>query len=148
ETIVERHESLRTHFAELNGEAVQIIASSVHIPLNLVDLSGMDDAAQQHAVNAAMHHEWDTPFDLSRGPVLRFQLLRLAAHQHVLLTTFHHIVSDGWSVGVFNREIVALYEAFRAGRPNPLPPLTVQYADFALWQRGWLDKSAIDRDLA
>jgi len=148
DTIVERHESLRTRFAELDGEAVQIIEPIARIPLDVDDLSGLDDEARRHAVDAAMRREWDEPFDLEHGPVLRAKLLKLAEREHVLLTTFHHIVSDGWSVGVFNGEIVALYEAFHEGQPNPLPPLSVQYADFALWQRSWLDKAAIDRDLA
>src|SRR5262245_31643197 len=108
----------------------------------------MDPGAQQHAVSAAMRREWEEPFDLHHGPVLRLKLLKLAEQEHVLLTTFHHIVSDGWSVGVFNRELIALYEAFHQGRPNPLPPLPVQYADFTLWQRAWLDKAVMDRGLA
>jgi hypothetical protein len=80
--------------------------------------------------------------------VLRLRLLRLAAQDHVLLVTFHHIASDGWSVGIFIREFVALYEAFHDGRDNPLDPLQVQYADFALWQRGWLDDTAMSRGIA
>ena len=87
------------------------------------------------------------PFDLGRGPVLRMRLLKLGEQEHVLLRTMHHIVSDGWSQGVFNRELTILYEAYREGRENPLKALAVQYADFAMWQRSWLEGGALDEGL-
>ena len=146
-TIVERHESLRTHFVEVDGEPVQTIVPSLRIAVPVEDLSALDEASQQQAVAAAMRREWEQPFDLARGPVLRIKLLKLGEHDHILLRTFHHIVSDGWSVGVFNREFGTLYEAFQEGHQNPLEPLPVQYADFALWQRSWLDKQALDHGL-
>ncbi|HEX8244848.1 MAG TPA: condensation domain-containing protein, partial [Longimicrobium sp.] len=86
-----------------------------------------------------MAEEADAPFDLARGPLIRGRLIRLADDDHVLLITMHHVVSDGWSMGVFTRELGALYAAFRAGEPDPLPPLPVQYADYAAWQRKWVD---------
>ena len=146
-TIVERHESLRTHFVEVDGEPVQTIVPSLRIAVPVEDLSALEEASQQQAVAAAMRREWEQPFDLARGPVLRIKLLRLGEHDHILLRTFHHIASDGWSVGVFNREFGTLYEAFQEGHQNPLEPLPVQYADFALWQRSWLDKQALDHGL-
>jgi hypothetical protein len=142
-TIVERHESLRTHFTAINGEPEQVIVPSLSIPLPQEDLSALEQTAQQAAIGAALERECEQPFDLTRGPVLRLRLLKLGPHDHILLRTFHHIVSDGWSVGVFNREFALLYEAFRQGRENPLEPLPVQYADFALWQRSWLDKQVL-----
>ncbi|HEX3531337.1 MAG TPA: amino acid adenylation domain-containing protein, partial [Thermoanaerobaculia bacterium] len=137
--IVERHESLRTHFAEAEGEAVQVIAASVTIDVVEQDLRGLDAAAQQAALEGALRREWQEGFDLLRGPVLRVRLLQLAEDEHVLVRTVHHIVSDGWSQGVFSRELCALYEAYLGGGEDPLPALAVQYADFALWQRGWLE---------
>jgi amino acid adenylation domain-containing protein/FkbM family methyltransferase len=147
-TIVERHESLRTHFVTVDGQPEQVIVPALRIEVPMEDLSALNEAAQQHVVSAAVRREWDEPFDLGRGPVLRVKLLKVATHDHILLVTFHHIVSDGWSVGVFTREFVALYEAFHEGQENPLAPLPVQYADFALWQRSWLDGAAVDRGLA
>jgi amino acid adenylation domain-containing protein len=147
DTIVERHESLRTHFTELEGQPVQIIDLPSPFSLPIDDLSGLDETVQSERVLAAMRQEWNQPFDLSHGPVLRMKLIKVAEDDHILLRTFHHIVSDGWSVGVFSREFMLLYEAFHEGRENPLPPLSVQYADFALWQRTWLDEDTLARDL-
>jgi hypothetical protein len=130
DTIAARHESLRTRFVEIDGEPVQLIAPVLHIDLPLEDLSTLDEAAQQEQVAAALRQEWEQPFDLAHGPLLRLKLVRLNEQDHILLRTFHDIISDGWSQGVFNREIGVLYEAFREGRDNPLEPLAVQYADF------------------
>jgi hypothetical protein len=142
-TIVERHESLRTHFVAIDGEPMQIIVPALKVDVPVADLSDCDDPQQQTAVHEAIEREWKQPFDLTRGPVLRVRLLRLDASDHVLLITLHHIVSDGWSIGLFSDELVKLYESFQAGQENPLPSLPVQYADFALWQRGWLDDAAM-----
>ncbi|MCI0354321.1 MAG: amino acid adenylation domain-containing protein, partial [Acidobacteria bacterium] len=131
DTIVARHESLRTCFAELDGEPVQMIEPAVRISIPVDDLCGLSAAAQAEAVCSAMRREGRLPFDLTHGPVLRVRLLMLGEHEHVLLRTMHHIVSDGWSQGVFNREFMLLYDAYREGRDNPLAPLAVQYADFA-----------------
>jgi acyl carrier protein len=148
DVIVERHESLRTRFVEVEGEPFQVIEPDCRIKLALEDLSGGEESAQQERVREELRSEARLPFDLMRGPVLRVKLLRLGAQDHVLLRTMHHIVSDGWSEGVFNHELMVLYEAFGEGRENPLRPLSVQYADFALWQRRWLDGGALDRGLS
>ncbi|HEY2306853.1 MAG TPA: condensation domain-containing protein, partial [Streptosporangiaceae bacterium] len=145
--IVERHESLRTHFVAVDGEPVQVIVPALRIPVPVDDLSGLDEALRPAAAQAAWRREWEQPFDLGRGPLLRLRLLKLAEQDHILLRAWHHIVSDGWSMGVFNREFAALYEAFQEGRGNPLEPLPVQYADFALWQRSWLDDETVSRGL-
>jgi amino acid adenylation domain-containing protein/non-ribosomal peptide synthase protein (TIGR01720 family) len=147
-TIVERHESLRTHFAVVDGDAVQIIVPVLRIAVPVEDLSMLDETLQQEAIATAVRQEYEQPFDLAHGPVLRIKLLKLAEQDHLLVVTFHHIVSDGWSMGVFTREFVILYEGFREGRENPLPPLPVQYADFALWQRSWLDDESLSRGIA
>ena len=147
-TIVGRHESLRTHFAEIDGEALQVIERELRIEVPVEDLSELEEGEQQERVQAAMRREREQPFDLAQGPVLRMKLLRLGEQEHILLRTMHHIVSDGWSEGVFNREFMILYEAYREGREDPLKPLTVQYADFAIWQRKWLDSGVLDEGLA
>jgi hypothetical protein len=91
--------------------------------------------------------EANQPFDLATGPLIRFSLIRLAEHEHILLLTIHHIVSDGWSMGVVVREVAALYRAFLEGLPSPLPALPIQYADFAHWQRGWLRDGVLAQQL-
>src|SRR4051812_38873374 len=103
-TIVARHESLRTHFEEVNGDPSQVIVPELHVPVPVENLRTLDTTAQQAAVQGAMTREWSEPFDLRQGPVLRVRVLQLGANAHVLLRTMHHIVSDGWSHGVFNRE--------------------------------------------
>ena len=146
--IAERHESLRTRFVEVEGEPFQVIEPECQIKLAVEDMSSEEGSGQQERVQEELRSEARMPFDLIRGPVLRVKLLRLGVQDHVLLRTMHHIVSDGWSEGVFTRELMVLYEAFREGRENPLRPLRVQYADFALWQRKWLEGGALDRGLS
>src|SRR5437588_4276523 len=145
--IVERHEILRTTFSEIDGEPVQVIAPRLLIDFPVNDLSGRDDEACKQAVLAAIREEHAKPFDLIHGPLLRVRLLKLAQQEHVLLWTVHHIVFDAWSQSVFLRELLALYQAFCAGQESPLPPLPVQYADFVLWQRSWLNEAAILSEL-
>src|SRR5262249_18444454 len=147
-TIMERHESLRTRFAEVDGEPAQVIESELRIEAPMEDLSGLGEEEQRARVMAALRREGGEPFDLGRGPVLRMRLLKLSEREHILLRTMHHIVADGWSQGVFNREFAVLYKAYREGRENPLRPLGVQYADFALWQREWLDEESLGGGLA
>jgi Condensation domain len=146
--IVERHESLRTRFVEQEGTPVQVIDAELRIDVLLEDLTGWEPSRQQESVRTALRQEWEQAFDLARGPVLRMKLLRLGEQEHILLRSMHHIAVDGWSQGVFNQEFMVLYEAFREGRENPLPPLPVQYADFTLWQRKWLESGALEEGLA
>ncbi|MFQ6313945.1 condensation domain-containing protein, partial [Lysobacter capsici] len=136
--IVERHEALRTRFEDVEGEPEQRIEAAVGFALRRVDLSALPMQSRETALEAQMREEAQSRFDLSRGPLIRGRLLRLEAEEHVLLVTQHHIVSDGWSLGVLVEELRALYAAFAQGLDDPLPPLPVQYADYALWQRGWL----------
>lgn len=148
--VVERHESLRTRFVEIEGQAAQVVAPKLQIETPLTDLSGLDDRSRQLKVSAALRQEREQPFDLSRGPLLRAKLLKLDDDEHVLLLTFHHIVADGWSLGIFNQEFITFYEEFQADsvdRRNLLDPLPVQYPDFALWQRAWLDQKEMIREL-
>jgi len=129
--IVRRHETLRTTFVSLQGEPKQVIASSREVGLGRVDTT---EAEAPGLIN----EEVKRPFDLSTGPLLRATLFRLGPEDHFLVLTMHHIVCDGWSHNVLLRELVALYEAFAAGRPSPLVALPIQYRDFAHWQRQWL----------
>ena len=116
--------------------------------LPVTDLSGLDEAQQRTRVQEAMKREDEQPFDLSQGPLIRASVLKLAPQEHILLRTMHHIVSDGWSEGVFNRELTLLYEAYTRERKTRCDPCLVQYADFALWQRNWMDEGALAHGLA
>jgi amino acid adenylation domain-containing protein len=136
--IVRRHESLRTTFAAVEGRPVAVIAAALALPLPLIDLGALPAAARRAESVRLGRAEGERVFDLGRGPLLAAALLRLAAGEHLLLLTIHHIVFDGWSLAVFTRELAALYLACRDGRPSPLPPLAVQYVDYAAWQRQWL----------
>jgi amino acid adenylation domain-containing protein len=146
-TIVDRHEALRTRFEEAAGGAVQVVEPCCSVPMALEDLRGVDRAAQLERVRQVAEEEQATTFDLRRAPLLRTRLLRLEDEQHVWFWTTHHIVFDGWSLGVFNREVAELYRAYRASRDNPLPALSVHYADFALWQRQCLDGDVLARGI-
>ncbi|MEA2691483.1 MAG: hypothetical protein QOJ16_870, partial [Acidobacteriota bacterium] len=147
---VRRHAVLRTTFRIADGQhrqPVQVVAPSLSLDLPLLDLSGLPGAVAESEASRLATAEAARPFDLERGPVIRAILLRVAAAEHVLLLTLHHIAGDGWSLGVLIREVAALYGAFLAGRPSPLPELAVQYADYAVWQRGWLQGEVLEREL-
>ncbi|HYH82065.1 MAG TPA: condensation domain-containing protein, partial [Longimicrobium sp.] len=146
--IVRRHETLRTVFREVDGSPVQVIASFGAFSLPVEDLSGLGEGDREAVVGRRAGEEAARPFDLSAGPLFRAVLLRLGAEDHVLLLVVHHIVSDGWSMGVLYRELSVLYEAYREGRTSPLPELGVQYADYAVWQREHLRGEVLDRQLA
>jgi amino acid adenylation domain-containing protein len=145
--IVARHEALRTVFAEADDSPVQVIAPFGGFALPVEDLSGLGEADRQAAVRRRAGEEAARPFDLSAGPLFRAALLRLGAEDHVLLLTVHHIVSDGWSMGVLYGELSALYEAYLVGGASPLPDLPVQYADYAVWQRERLQGDLLERQL-
>ncbi|PMQ04704.1 Linear gramicidin synthase subunit D [Dyella sp. AD56] len=136
--IVERHEALRTRFVEIDGEPAQQIETGSDFNLRRVDLSTLEMPAREAAREEQAREEAQERFDLSRGPLIRGRLLRLGPNEHVLLVTQHHIVSDGWSLGVLVEELRVLYGAYAQGLSDPLPALPVQYADYAVWQRGWL----------
>ncbi|HEY1937405.1 MAG TPA: amino acid adenylation domain-containing protein [Candidatus Angelobacter sp.] len=147
QTMVDRHEILRTHFVEERGEPVQVIAPSLTLEIPVEDLSELSATEKQRQMMAAANNERCAAFDLAHGPVLRLKLLKLTEEDHVLLQTFHHIVSDGWSWGVFMQEFRDLYEAYSQGRENPLPDLPLQFADFARWQMQAIGEGLLDKDL-
>jgi amino acid adenylation domain-containing protein/non-ribosomal peptide synthase protein (TIGR01720 family) len=146
--IVQRHEVLRTTFATVSGEPTQVIAPVLALTVPRVDLRNLPEAQQEAQVERLATEEAQQPFDLAKGPLLRATLLHLGEAEHVLLLTMHHIVSDGWSMGVLIRELAALYEAFSTGKPSPLPELPIQYADFAHWQRQWLQGEVLAAQLS
>ncbi len=142
--IAERHEILRTTFHAEDGIPVQVIAPQPSFLLVEEDLGGLPAAE----LGRRLHERLRTPFDLSRGPLLRAVLYRLAAAEHALAVVVHHIVADGWSLGVFIRELAALYRSAVLGEPPSLPPLPLQYADFALWQRQRMAGAVLEEQLA
>jgi hypothetical protein len=145
--IVSRHEALRTTFAAVDGSPVQIIAPTMDVELPIVDLGRLAQTEREAEARRLALEEKRRPFDLEGGPLFRAKLVRLDQQEHLLLLTIHHIVSDGWSIGVIWRELGALYAAFSTGGPSPLPELPIQYADFAAWQRRWLAGEVLDEQL-
>jgi amino acid adenylation domain-containing protein len=143
DAVVARHEALRTTFVEVDGEPVQRIAEPGPFHLVEHDLDGHPAAAAE--LRRLVAAEADVPFDLEQGPLARGRLVRLAADDHVLLVTLHHIVADGWSVEVLTRELGTLYGAFRRGEASPLAALPVQYADYAAWQWRWVEGDVLQR---
>jgi acyl carrier protein len=145
--LVQRHEALRTHFAVLNGALSQVIepAGPIDLPVSELALAGED--ARVRAVLVAAREDANHVFDPLRGPLFRVRLLRFEGDDHALIFTLHHIVSDEWSRGVIVRDYCQLYAAFREGRAPELPELTVQYADYAAWQRLWLEGPVLDEQL-
>ncbi len=136
--LADRHESLRTIFISESGEPRQVVLPAMDIDLETYDLSDVPaDEREREAQQLVKLQSWK-PFDLKKGPLIRPVLVRLAEQEHVLLVVMHHIICDGWSLGVIIRELVALYDSFSNKRPSPLSPLPIQYADFAIWQRDWL----------
>lgn len=146
--IVRRHEILRTRFDAIDGYAVQIIAPSLILSVPLIDLQTVAEAERPMEARRLAMEEAVRPFDLARDPLLRVVLLRLDSERHILLTTTHHIISDNWSKGVFTKELTVLYSAFLTGEPSPLAELPIQYADFAHWQRRWLQGTVLDAQLS
>ncbi|WP_420126162.1 amino acid adenylation domain-containing protein [Longimicrobium sp.] len=146
--IVRRHEALRTTFREVDGAPVQVIAPFDGFALPVEDLSGLSEADRKAEASRRASEEAAQPFDLAAGPLFRAVLLRLAADDHVLLLSMHHIVSDGWSMGVLNRELLALHAAYFGGQQSPLLELPVQYADYAVWQREQLRGPVLERQLS
>jgi amino acid adenylation domain-containing protein len=148
EEIVRRHEIFRTIFRAVDGEPRQLVQEPFAVRLDTTDLGGLEGAAQQAELERLLRVEFQKPFHLGRLPLVRWTLYRLADDAHVLAAVEHHFVHDGWSFGRFLQELAALYGAFAEGRESPLPPLEVQFADYAVWQREWLRSAEAARQLA
>ncbi|MBI5032798.1 MAG: amino acid adenylation domain-containing protein [Chloroflexi bacterium] len=146
--IVRRHESLRTTIATVDGKPRQVIASSLIVSLPDTDLQGLSISEREAAAFHMATEQARRPFDLAQGPLLRAHLMRLAEDEHIAVFTMHHIISDGWSTGVLLREVAELYQAFSEGKSSPLPALSIQYADFAAWQREWMQGTVLEDQLA
>ena len=146
--VVRRHESLRTSFAEIDLESVQIVHPEVAVRPRLIDLSALTPGAAPAEMARLSRLQVGLPFDLTRPPLLRFWLVRLGAEGDALLYMMHHIISDGWSLGILISELTAAYDALAAGMIPDLPGLPVQYPDFAVWQRAWFEQGELDRQLA
>ncbi|MEQ8997814.1 MAG: aminotransferase class V-fold PLP-dependent enzyme [Coleofasciculus sp. B1-GNL1-01] len=146
--MVQRHEALRTTFKMVEAQPVQIIAPNLTLTLPVVDLRQLPKAVQKMEVQGLATEQSQRPFDLLQGPLLRWMLVQLSEQEHVLLFNIHHIVFDGWSLGIIIRELSALYQAFSTGKPSPLPKLPIQYADFAVWQRQQLQGEKLHSQLS
>ena len=140
--LVHRHESLRTVFESVEGRPLQVVSEPGAWTLPVADLSGEVDARER--LRTLLREEASRGFDLARGPLFRARLYRLAPDTHVLLLAMHHIISDGWSLGILNRELGELYGRFCRGEAPALPVLSLQYRDFARWQRSWLEGEALE----
>lgn len=151
--VIRRHEALRTSFSDIAGRPIQAIHPALQVTLLVVDCTTIQNSNSK--IQNCILEEVQQPFDLSQVPLLRAKLLRLQQEEHLLLLTLHHIISDGWSIGVLIRELAVLYEAFSSGQrssrgeatPTPLPELSIQYADFADWQRQWLQGEVLETQL-
>ncbi|GHO60122.1 hypothetical protein KSB_85970 [Ktedonobacter robiniae] len=146
--MVQRHEILRTTFEVSTEQPEQVIHEDATVSLPIIDLRGLTSEVCQEVARGLATQEAHIPCDLERGPLMRTALLRLDEQDHVLFLTMHHIISDGWSNDIFERELTALYRAFSAGQASPLPALAIQYADYAYWQRQWLDDESLGTHLA
>ncbi|MGF2037455.1 MAG: non-ribosomal peptide synthetase [Nostoc sp. CmiVER01] len=145
--LVSRHESLRTTFDTVGGQPVQVIADSMDVPLSVVNLSELPQAAQKLEILRLSAEHRLPSFNFVQGPLLRWMLVQLGKQDYVLLLTMHHIIIDGWSLGVMFRELAALYAAFSQGKPASLPEMPLEYGDFAIWQREWLQGKVLESQL-
>jgi acyl carrier protein len=146
--IIRRHEVLRTTFASLNGRPRQVIHPAPVVLIPLLDLSAMPEQERAHEVRRMAQAEAQEPFELEAGPLLRMKLIRESATEHVMLVTMHHIISDGWSLGILVKEVAQLYEGYVKGEESGLAELEIQYADFAAWQREWLQGDVLEAQIS
>ena len=145
--IVRRHEVLRTNFKTESGQPQQVIHTDVQLDLNVRDLQQLDPDAQQEQAAELFRQQTARAFDLERDLLLRVTVIRLAPQEHIVLLLMHHIISDGWSMDIFIKELVTLYKSYLDGQTSPLPELKIQYADFAQWQREWLQGEVLEQQL-
>jgi amino acid adenylation domain-containing protein len=146
--IIRRHEVLRATFMTTAGEPVQVIAPELRVRPFVIDLSHLPEAERNRQIRELASAEAQKPFNLATGPLLRLLLLRIGEREHLLFPIFHHIVCDGWSIGVFTEELKTLYEAYSTGRPPALPELPIQYADYTLWQRDRLQGELLQQQVS
>jgi amino acid adenylation domain-containing protein/non-ribosomal peptide synthase protein (TIGR01720 family) len=147
QALIARHETLRTTFPSVNGVAWQQVQADLDLPMQWQDFSALDDSTRQQRLQAFADAQAHQPFDLERGPLLRACLVKAGEQEHFFVLTLHHIVTEGWAMDIFARELSALYEAFVDDRQSPLEPLAVQYLDYSVWQRQWLESGERQRQL-
>ena len=147
QALVMRHETLRTTFPSVDGVAYQKVAAQTGLRMDWQDFSALDEATRQQRLQQLADHEAHTPFNLETGPLLRACVVKAGEREHYLVLTLHHIVTEGWAMDIFARELSALYEAFIDERDSPLAPLPVQYLDYSVWQRQWLESGERQRQL-
>ncbi len=145
--IVNRHEILRTTFQNREGRPVQVVHPRIDFDLNSIDFSHLSEKEALARAQELMREDALKPFDLEKGPLFRIHLVKLREDDHLIFFNLHHIITDGWSMGILIREMAALYNAFSTGKPSPLPPLPIQYADFAVWQQEWLKDQVLEEHL-
>jgi hypothetical protein len=145
--IVSRHETLRTAFRLIDGQPTQIVLPRANVSIKTVDLSSVPEDKRQTEIALTIKSEVERPFDLSAGQLLRSALIHVGDNDHVLILTTHHSVSDAWSMGILTRELWTLYEAFSKGDSSPLRQLSVQYSDYAVWQRNWIQGDVLESQL-
>lgn len=148
DALMQRHEVLRTVFVSVEGDPMQEVSTEARFALQAIDLSGYAEAEREAQLGIQKAAEAQAPFDLRVGPLIRARLLQVKADEHILLMTMHHIVSDGWSIGVILRELSQLYSGYCEGCDDPLKPLPIQYADYAQWQRRWLQSESMNKQLS
>ncbi len=145
--IIKRHEILRTSFVTIDGQPIQVIASELKLTLPVIDLQELTKTASEQVVQELITKAAQQPFDLTQIPLLRVSLLHLSPSENVVLFTMHHIISDGWSINILIQELTTLYPKFLHGKPSPLPELLIQYADFGMWQRQWLEGEVLETQI-
>jgi hypothetical protein len=146
--VMRRHEVLRSTFTSIEGQPALNTAKTLQLHIPLIELPNLPEGEKESEVQRLITEEAQRPFDLAAGPLLRATLLKTGEREHVLLLTMHHIVSDGWSMGVLMREVGLLYVSYANGRSSPLPELPIQYADFAHWQQSWMQGEVLQKQLA
>ncbi|WP_392535131.1 amino acid adenylation domain-containing protein [Nostoc sp. C117] len=146
--IIDRHEALRTNFITIDGKPSQIIQTQINWTVTVVECEHLPPSQQEIATQQLAQQQAIQPFDLAEGALIRATLIVLSKTEHILLLCMHHIVSDAWSLGVFIQELAALYNAYSQGEPSPLTPLPIQYADFGIWQREWLQGEVLQNQIS
>ena len=146
--IIRRHESFRTTFTIVDGQPMQVVTPNLTLKLEVCDLQHLPEAEQSAEVKRITDAEARCPFDLAQGPLIRATLLKLEEEEHLLIVAMHHITSDGWSMGILYRELTAHYRAFSCGKTPTVPVLSLQYADYAVWQRQWLQGEVIEKQIS
>jgi amino acid adenylation domain-containing protein len=146
--IIDRHEALRTNFITVDGKPSQIIQTQINWTVSIVECEHLPPSEQEIATQQLAQKQAIQPFDLAEGALIRATLIVLSKTEHILLLCMHHIVSDAWSLGVFVQELAALYNAYSQGEPSPLIPLPIQYADFGIWQRDWLQGELLQNQIS